>query len=129
MKKFGSIALMVVLGLTTMAFIASAQTAPPGLQPPGNPGGLVDLSYQFGGRGGLSGMISAIINIILAVAGAISVMFLIIGGFQYILSGANEDLAKRGKTTLKNSIIGLIIIVLSYTVVSVVYNTLTNVRV
>ena len=121
MKKFRSIALVVVLGLTTAVFLASAQ----GLQPPGNPGGLLDLS----GSRGVSGLIAAAINIILAIAGAISVLFIIIGGFQYILSGANEDLAKRGKTTLKNAIIGLIIIVLSYTVISVVYNTLTNVRV
>jgi hypothetical protein len=121
MKKFQSIIFLVILGLIIFSSV-SAQT---GLQPPSKPGGLWDAS----GGAGLSGLILQIINIVLAISGSMAVLFMIIGGFQYILSGANEDLAKRGKTTLTNSVIGLIIIVLSYTVVSVVYNTLTNVRV
>lgn len=97
-----------------IAPVAYAQIAPPG------PFGLKDWS---GGQG-VSGLISNIILVILGIAGAVAILFIIIGGFQYILSGANEDLAKRGKTTLVNAVIGLIIIVLSYTVVNVVYRTL-----
>jgi type IV secretory pathway VirB2 component (pilin) len=61
---------------------------------------------------------------LLPIAGIIAVLFIIIGGFQYILSGANEDLAKQGRTTLRNAVVGLIIILVSYVIVTVVVNTL-----
>jgi hypothetical protein len=124
MKKFNKVAALVVLGLMVFT-VVSAQ----GLAAPANPGGLSDLSHRFGGSGGIAGIIVAVTNIILGIAGAVAILFIIVGGFQYILSGANEELAKRGKSTLRNAVIGLVIIVLSYTVVSIVYNTLTNVRV
>ncbi len=126
MKKKLSILLVVafvIVGVSAF-FTADAQ----GLTAPSNPGGLLDFSRVKGGSGGVAGLIIAITNLVLGVAGAIAILFVIIGGFQYILSGANEDLAKRGKATLTNAIIGLIIIVLSFTVISVVYTTLTNVQ-
>lgn len=61
---------------------------------------------------------------LLPFAGIIAVLFIIIGGFQYMFAGMNEDLAKRGKSTLRNAIIGLVIIILSYVIISVVVNTL-----
>jgi len=61
---------------------------------------------------------------LLPIVGIIAVLFIIVGGFQYILSGANNELAKRGKETLKNAVIGLIIVLLSYVVVTVIVNTL-----
>jgi hypothetical protein len=82
--------------------------------------GLVDWS----GGGGIPGLIANIVKVILGIAGTVAVLFIIIGGFQYILSGANEDLAKRGRTTVVNAVIGLIIIILSYTVIAVVSKTL-----
>lgn len=66
------------------------------------------------------------INILLVISGTVAMLFLIVGGMFYIMSGANEDLAKRGKMYVKNSIIGLIIIILSYTIISVVYRELTS---
>jgi hypothetical protein len=88
---------------------------------PTNPGGLP-------GNGGEDSedFIAGFILMILYFAGSIAVLFIIIGGMQYILSGANEDLAKRGKTTLQNAVIGLIIVILSYLIVTVVVNTLFN---
>jgi hypothetical protein len=69
-------------------------------------------------------MVDIIQNILLPIAGIVAVLFIIVGGFQYMLAGANEDLAKKGKSTLTNAIIGLIIIILSYVIVTVVVNTL-----
>ncbi len=69
-------------------------------------------------------VIMAVISLILGFAGSVAMLFLIIGGFYYVTAGMNEDLAKRGKLYVKNSIIGLIIIVLSYTIISVIYREL-----
>ena len=68
----------------------------------------------------LNKFILRIINIILGVTLAIDVLFLIIGGFFYITSAGNEERASKGKTTVINAIIGLVIIVLSYVIANVV---------
>lgn len=70
----------------------------------------------------LNAFILRVINIILGVTLAIDVLFLIIGGFFYITSAGNEDRAEKGKSTVINAIIGLVIIVLSYVIANVVAN-------
>jgi len=72
------------------------------------------------GATGPKELIIKILNVLLTVAGLIAVLFIIIGGFQYILSGANEELAERGKKTLQNAIIGIVIIILAYVIVNVI---------
>ncbi len=88
---------------------------------PDKPDGLPD-AY---GAGQLDEFILGIINdYLLPLAGLIAVVFIIIGGYQYIFSGANEDLAEKGKKTLTNAIIGLVIVILSYVIVRVIATTL-----
>jgi hypothetical protein len=70
----------------------------------------------------LTGLITTVINWMLALAGLISVLFLIIGGFWYITSAGNEETAEKGKNTAINAIIGLVIIILSYVIVNVIGN-------
>lgn len=76
------------------------------------------------GNNTFQGVMIKIIHILLGLTGLISMLFLIIGGFQYITSGANADLAEQGKKTVRNAIIGLVIVILSYIIVVVVVNTL-----
>ncbi len=69
-------------------------------------------------------LVQYIINILLLVVGIFSVFFIIWGSYQYIISGANEEQAEAGKKTIRNAIIGLIITILSYVIVTVVANAL-----
>lgn len=78
------------------------------------------------GNNSFQNVMVQIINILLGLAGLVALLYLIIGGFQYIMSGGNEDQAKIGRKRALNAIVGLIIIILSYTIVSVVYRTLSN---
>ena len=71
-----------------------------------------------------TGVFGDYLLIILRVVGLLAVAFIIYGGFQYITSGVNEELAEQGKKTLQNAVIGLIIIILSYVIVSVIINAL-----
>lgn len=71
-------------------------------------------------------LIRTIINWLLAIAFGIAVLFLIIGGFQYITSAGNEEAAEKGKGTAVNALIGIVIIVLSYVIVNVVANLVSN---
>ena len=69
-----------------------------------------------------SGLLKQVITWMLGLAGLISVLFLIIGGFWYITSAGNEETAEKGKNTAINAIIGIVIIVLSWVIVNVVSN-------
>ncbi len=72
----------------------------------------------------ISGFIYFIIQILLYIAGGVSVLFIIIGGFQYILSAGNAESATKGKKTVVNAIIGLVLIILSYIIINVIVNTI-----
>lgn len=68
----------------------------------------------------LTELIVKVINWVLAVTLAIDVLFLIIGGFWYITSAGNEERATKGRNTVVNAIIGLVIIVLSFVIANVI---------
>lgn len=53
-------------------------------------------------------------------AGLLSVVFIIIGGFSFILSGGSEDKIKQAVGTIRYAIIGLIITILSVVIVQAV---------
>jgi len=74
-----------------------------------------------------SELILKVINYALIMAGTIAVLFLIVGGFWYLTSAGNEEQAEKGKKTLINSIIGLVVIVLSFAIVRIIASTLTSV--
>ena len=112
MKKLKIIYGAIAAGLLFLAQYASAALPePPNVGLPGTSGmTITDLAG------------TVITNILLPVAGLIAVLFLIIGGYQYITSAGNEELAERGKHTLQNAIIGLLVIILSYVIVVVIAN-------
>lgn len=71
-------------------------------------------------------IVKLVINWALYLAAIIAVIFIIIGGFMYITSAGNETQAGKGRATLKNALIGLVLVILSYVIVQIVYNFLTN---
>lgn len=74
----------------------------------------------------VNALIRTVINWMLGVAFGVAVLFLIIGGFWYITSAGNEETAEKGKGTAINAIIGIVIIILSYVIINVVSNLVTN---
>ena len=62
----------------------------------------------------------------LGYAGIIATLFIIYGGFLYVTSGGNDEDAEKGKKILTNSAIGLIVIILAYTIVRVVATAVTG---
>jgi hypothetical protein len=54
------------------------------------------------------------------IAGALSAIFIFIGGISFILSGGNEEKIKSAVNTIRYSIVGLIITILSFTFVAIV---------
>lgn len=70
---------------------------------------------------GLGDIFVTIINWALAIAFILAVIFLIYGGFRYILAGGNAEAATAGRTAIFNALIGVVIVVLSYVIVQIVY--------
>ncbi|HEX9503061.1 MAG TPA: hypothetical protein VF974_01930 [Patescibacteria group bacterium] len=87
-------------------------------------GTIPQVNLPLLGGGTFRGTVVYVINILIAIAGIIAVLFLIYGGLQYITSGGNEEVAESAKKTIQNSIIGLVIIILSFTIITVIANAL-----
>lgn len=74
----------------------------------------------------LNGLIVRVIKIMLGIAFGVAVLFLIIGGFYYITAQGNEESAAKGKQTVINALIGIVIIIMSYVIVNVIANLAYN---
>ena len=74
----------------------------------------------------VTGIIIIILDWAIGLAFLVSVAFLVLGGFRYITSAGNEETAGKGKKTIINSLIGLVIVILSYVIVSIVNKTLNK---
>lgn len=64
--------------------------------------------------------IETVVNILFYLAGALSIIFIIIGGLMYIFSAGNPDTAKKARTTIIYALVGLAVTVLAYLIVTVV---------
>ena len=73
-----------------------------------------------------TGAILHVINLGLLVAGGVAVAFLMLGGFLYMTSAGNEEQSEKGRKILTNTVIGLVVIILSTLIVRVIAGTLTN---
>ena len=106
---------LVLTALLALSPVALAQFTNP------DPGGT-----GLPGDTSITAFILKIINIALAIAGLIAVLFLIIGGFRYITSAGNEETAEQARKIITNSIIGIVIIILSFVIVRVISNALVR---
>ena len=112
-------------GLAQVALVFALVLAPVALSHPAHAGtlpepkGLCETGLNCT-KVTLNQLIIKVIRWILAITLAIDVLFLIIGGFLYITSAGNEERAKKGRTTVINAIIGLVIIILAYVIANVI---------
>jgi len=74
----------------------------------------------------LPSIIINILNAIIAVAGLVAVIFVIVGGFNYITSSGDAGKAKKAKDTILYAVIGLIICVLAFAIVNFVISDIIN---
>ncbi len=65
----------------------------------------------------LTGLLKQLIDTALGVISTIAVLFLIIGGYQYMTSAGNPDQIQKAKNTILYSVIGLAVAILSFAIV------------
>ncbi|MDB5179838.1 MAG: hypothetical protein JWN12_470 [Candidatus Saccharibacteria bacterium] len=86
------------------------------------PSGAAGTTTLFGD----GSIFNTIVNILLFLIGAISVIMLIIGGIRYTISAGDSGNVTAAKNTIMYAIIGLIIAFLAFAIVNWVLKALTN---
>lgn len=64
-------------------------------------------------------LLSRLAGNLMFVAGALAVIFIIIGGLYYITSSGNPERTEKGKKVIISTIIGIVVISLSLLIVSI----------
>ena len=68
----------------------------------------------------LGSLIIQVVTVMLLVAASVAVIFIIIGGYRYVMAHGNEESTEAAKKTLSGALLGLIIIVLSFAIVRII---------
>jgi hypothetical protein len=63
-----------------------------------------------------------ILNIAFAVIAGLSLIFMVIGGYQYMTAHGNEEQATSGRKTVVYALVGLIVVLLAVTLVNILVN-------
>ena len=74
----------------------------------------------------LAPLLSNIVNALIFVAGIVSVIVIIIGGFRYTTSQGNDKSVTAAKDTILYAVVGLVISILSFAIVNFVLTRLSN---
>ena len=72
------------------------------------------------GLGAVTELLINAIDIAIYAAGALSVIFVIVGGFRYVISGGNPGDVVRAKATITYALVGLFVSILAVTIVNYV---------
>lgn len=69
--------------------------------------------------------ISYITNYMLGLVGLICVLFVVLGGYRFVLGGLTAD-KEKGKKTIEHALIGMGVALMAWTVVTVIINAITS---
>lgn len=67
----------------------------------------------------LGGIISAVVPYLFGIAGFLLLLYLIFGGFSYMLSGGDPKATESAKQKITNAVIGFVIIFAAYWLVQI----------
>jgi len=118
-KKIAKEALIVmgltVVGLLVFQFVpafaqgANIQTSAPQF-----------VSDVTGGQTSLRSLVLTIVNFVLTFLGVVAVIMIIYGGMLYVTAGGKQETVDKGKKILMYTVIGIVIIMLSFVIVNAV---------
>lgn len=64
--------------------------------------------------------VQAVVAAVFLIIGALSVTFIIIGGYRYIVSAGDPSNVKQAKNTILYAVVGLVVTIVSFAVVQLV---------
>jgi uncharacterized membrane protein len=95
-----------------------------GLKTSAESGGFT--STLFSSSDSINTAISQIIGIILSFLGVIFFVLIIVAGYQWMTAGGNQEQVQQARERLKNSIIGLVIVLAAYAITVLVTSLLAD---
>jgi cytochrome bd-type quinol oxidase subunit 2 len=128
MKKIQLIitSLALVLGVASTAFVpagvASAADSSQKSVCEGSGGSWNGNKCTRSGEASLQDQIEQVVNVLLFVLGAISVIMIIIGGIRYATSNGDSSQITSARNTILYAVIGLIVAILAFAIVNFVIN-------
>ena len=126
MKKTIGISLLRALGVPAIALAVVAIAVAPEVGAQGLSEGISGANPDIGVTDDADSIVQTVINILLYIIGAVSVIMLIYGGIRYTTSGGNQTSVTAAKNTILYAIIGLIVAIFSWAIVSWIFNRLTT---
>ena len=126
-KKISAAVFVVALSVAGVSAVvsptASANTGKYNLGSGMNAAKTADQQDSLFGDGGI---FPTIVNILLFLIGVLSVIMLIYGGIQYVLSTGDSGRVTNAKNTILYAVVGLIVAILSYAIVNFVLTSLNG---
>lgn len=109
--------LATAVGVLATPAIASAQGVI-NLKDIQNIGNLISPIRPTGDGFNLANLVVTVFNYLIIIAGVLALFYLIWAGITYITAGSNDDKAKEAKSGIFNAIIGIVVILISYLIIS-----------
>lgn len=126
-KKILSFVLsLFVVSLFALPVMVSAQPVAP-LNSVGT-GDTLGINYGLAtglGQKDVRNTVASIINVALGLLGIVAVVIILIGGFEWMTAGGNEEKTGEARNRIFAGIIGLAIILSAYAIATFVINSLT----
>lgn len=120
MKKYITyIAILLTAGFVALAPLDVALAQSPADQ-------MLDGAGQTGTSGGqdVNSLIQTVVNVMFFILGAVAVIMIIWSGIRYVTSAGNQTAVVSAKNTLIYAVVGLIVALLAYAIVSFVIDAL-----
>lgn len=126
MKKLSSAISVAAAGVSYLSMAAFAYAASDSICPTGQFAPLCTLRLD-----NVSNIVSRIVTILLIFAVVVALVFLIMGGIRWIMSGGDKSKLDSARGTVTAAIIGLVIALLAFFILNVITymftkNTITN---
>lgn len=80
----------------------------------------MDSAFMVTNEFNIIDLANLVVAIAIIIAGFLSVFYIFVGGISFILSGGQEDKIKQAVHTIRYAIIGLVVTILSVTIIKIV---------
>ena len=88
--------------------------------------GVTSVGGDKKGADDLKDKIQTIVNVMLFILGAIAVIMIIIGGIRYTTSNGDAQQTKAAKDTILYAVVGLIVAILAYAIVTFIVSSFSG---
>lgn len=76
--------------------------------------------------GATHSQLTTIINIVISIAAAIAVLFIVIGGLRYVVSSGDPQKTSRAKDTIIYAVVGLLVCIIAEAIVAFALNSINS---